>query len=204
MSENQNQPNARRVLLAGDTTLDPLGRLLERGQEAPLLRTSAAPYGQVYQILLDGSHPAWAFEPDVLVVWTAPELTLPSVGKLLRFEFGSATAAYDAALREAEQFAAAVDRAAPRVGLLLVPTWVLPNHERWIQTLTWRQGIGLANLIAKANLILAEKFSSHQNIVLLDAGYWQTSLGGRHMTQECMRWQRSYTLKVSLTRLHRR
>jgi len=177
MSDLQNETGARRVLLVGDTTLDPLGRLLERGQETPQLRTSAAPYGQVYQILLDENHPAWSFRPEILTVWTAPDLTLPSVGKLLRFEFESAVAVYDAALREAEQFADAVLRAAPRVGLVFVPTWILPNHERWIQTLTWRKDIGLANLLAKANLILAEKFAAQQNIVLLDAGYWQASLG---------------------------
>jgi FkbH-like protein len=176
MSENRNEPVVRRVLLAGDSTLDPLGRLLERGQETFQLRTSAAPYGQVYQILLDANHPAWAFEPDVLVVWTAAQLTLPSLGKLLRFEFESATALYDAALREVEQFAEAVLRAAGRVGLVLVPSWILPTHERWVQTLTWRQGTGLANLLAKANLMLAEKFAAQQNIILLDAGYWQASL----------------------------
>jgi FkbH-like protein len=174
---NRNGSDTRRVLLAGDTTLDPLGRLLERDQDAPRLQTSAAPYGQVYQILLDASHPAWAFQPDVLVVWTAPQLTLPSVGKLLRFESEAATGMYEAALREAEQFAAAVVRAASRAGQVLVPTWVLPSYERWIQTLTWRQGVGPANLLAKANLILAEKFATRQNIVLLDAGYWQASLG---------------------------
>lgn len=177
MSENKNVPSARRVLLAGDTTLDPLGRLLERGQEALQLRTSAAPYGQVYQILLDASHSAWAFQPDYLVVWTAPQLTLPSLGKLLRFEFESATEVYDAALREAEQFADAVRQAATRVGLVIVPSWILPTQERWIQTITWRQGIGVTNLLAKANLVLAEKFATQQNIVLLDAGYWQASLG---------------------------
>src|SRR5208337_2314371 len=112
----------------------------------------------------------------ILVVWTAPDLTLPSFAKLLRFEFESATSEYDAALREAEQFADAVLRAATRVGLVLVPTWMLPTHERWIQGLTWRQGTGVANLLAKANLILAEKFASQQNIVLLDAGYWQATL----------------------------
>jgi FkbH-like protein len=174
---NRNESDTRRVLLAGDTTLDPLGRLLERGQEAPRLQTSAAPYGQVYQILLDASHPAWEFQPDVLVVWTAPQLTLPSVGKLLRFESEAATGTYEAALREAEQFAAAVVRAASRAGQVLVPTWVLPSYERWIQTLTWRHGVGPANLLAKANLVLAEKFAARQNIVLLDAGYWQASLG---------------------------
>jgi FkbH-like protein len=177
MSDNSNQPAPRRILLAGDTTLDPIGRLLERAQDTPQLRTSAAPYGQVYQILLDASHPAWGFQPDVLVVWTAAHLTLPSLGRLLRFESDSLPALHEAALREAEQFADAVLRAADRVGLVIVPTWLLPTHERWIQSLSWRHGTGAANVIARANLILAEKFSSRPNIVLLDAAYWQASLG---------------------------
>jgi FkbH-like protein len=176
MSEQGKEPGIRRALLIGDTTLDPLGRLLERGPE-PQLLTAAAAYGQVYQILLDATHPAWTFQPDVLVVWTAPHITLPSLGKLLRFEFESATSVYDAALREAEQFADAILRAAPQVGLMLVPSWVLPNYERWIQTLTWRHGTGLANLLAKANLTLAEKIAPQQNVVMLDTGYWLASLG---------------------------
>jgi FkbH-like protein len=168
--------DVRRVLLAGDTTLDPLARLLERNADPPAVTTSAAPYGQVYQILLDGGHSAWAFQPNVLVVWTAPDLTLPSVGKLIRFEGESVTATFEAALGEAEQFADAVVQAAIRTGLVIVPTWVLPSHERWIQTLAWRKGLGVANLLATANLILAEKFSAYPNIILLDAGYWQAAL----------------------------
>jgi FkbH-like protein len=177
MSEISKELDVRRILLVGDTTLDPLGRLLERGPENPRLKTSAAPFGQVFQILLDASHPAWSVQPDAIVVWTTPELTLPSFAKLLRFEFDSAAAVYEAALNEVEQFAEAVLRAASRVGQVFVPCWVLPTHERWIQSLTWRDGVGLTNLIAKANLMLAERFASRQNIFLLDAGYWQASLG---------------------------
>jgi FkbH-like protein len=177
MSRVKKFPDIRQILLVGDTTLDPLGRLLERSQELPQLRVSAAPYGQVFQTLLDASLPVWSPQPDILVVWTAPQLTLPSVAKLLRFEFESPAAEYDAALREVEQFAQAVLRAAGRVGLVFVPTWILPTHERWIQTLTWRQGVGVANLLAKANLLLADRFAARQNIVLLDSGYWQISLG---------------------------
>jgi FkbH-like protein len=169
--------NMRSVLLVGDTILDPLGRLLERCQQTPRLLASAAPYGQIYQILLDPSHPAWSVKPEILLVWTTPQLTLPSVAKLLRFEFESAAAEYDKALCEAEQFAEAVLSAATRIGLVLVATWAIPPHERWIQNLTWRRGTGLANLLARANLTLAEKFAAHPNIVLLDAEFWQASLG---------------------------
>jgi FkbH-like protein len=163
----------RHVLLVGDTTLDPLARLLERSPEMPKLHCSAAPYGQVYQILLDSGHPAWAFQPDHLVVWTAPHLTLPSLGRLVSFE----AASHDEALREAEQFAEGILKSARRVGSVLVPAWIVPSYMRWIQTLTWRQGVGLANLLAKVNLVLAEKFAEQSNIILLDASYWQSSLG---------------------------
>jgi FkbH-like protein len=172
-SNGTGDAKVQRILLAGDTTLDPLARLLERSPETPELRCSVAPYGQIYQVLLDASHPAWASNPDCLVVWTAPHLTLPSVGKVMRFE----SAEHEEALREAEQFADAVRQAASRVAFVLVPSWILPSYERWIQTLTWRQGSGLANLLARANLLLAEKFSQSPNIVLLDAGNWQAGLG---------------------------
>ncbi len=177
MSGSTHDQPARRVLLAGDTTLDPLARLLERPDGEPRLETSAAPYGQVYQILLDEHHPAWALRPDVLVVWTAAHLTLPAVGRLLRFDFESAADLHEQALAEVAQFAAAVARASERVGLVLVPTWVVPTHERWIQTLTWRQRTGVANLIARADLMLAEAVSDRPNVVLLDSAYWQASLG---------------------------
>lgn len=177
MSDGENKEElVRRVLLVGDTTLEPLGRLLERDQTAPRLKTTSAPYGQIYQVLLDSTHPLWSSQPDVLVVWTAAHLTLPSVDNLLRFSGDSAAGEYGKALQEVEQFAAAVAKAADRVGLILVPTWILPAHERWVQSLTWRHGFGLANLLAKANLILAERLASYENVLLLDSAQWQGGL----------------------------
>ena len=176
IKENRVDPDARQVLLVGDTTLDPLGRQLERNPSQPKLQCTAAPYGQVFQILLDGTNPVWSSNPEILVVWTAANLSLPSFAKLLHFEFESASVEFDEALREAEQLANAIVRASSRVGLVLVPTWILPTYERWIQTLAWRHRVGVANFIAKANLMLAEKFAGQKNIVLLDASYWQASL----------------------------
>src|SRR5579863_47405 len=170
------QQSVRQALLVGDTTLDPLGRLLERDEQAPRLKTKAAPYGQIFQILLDPTHPSWTPQPDILVVWTTPQLTLPSFARLLRFEYESAQEEFDDALHEAEQFADAVLRAAGRVGTVIVPTWVLPDYERWIQSLAWRHNTGAANLLARANLVLAEKFSAASNIFLLDAAYWHAAV----------------------------
>ena len=144
----------------GDTTLDPLGRHLERAQTEPRLQCTAAPYGQVFQILLDASNPVWSANPEILVVWTSANLSLPSFAKLLQFEFESASVQYDDALREAEQLADAIVKASSRVGLVLVPTWILPTYERWIQTLAWGHRVGVANFLAKANLMLAKNLQN--------------------------------------------
>lgn len=172
------EQKAKKVLLVGDTTLNPLGRLLERSSDAPRFETSAAPYGQVFQILLDENHSAWSTQPEILVVWTAAQLTIPSFARLLNFEFESPSEAYEAALRETEQLASAILRAASRVGLVLVPTWILPEQKRWIQSLSWRHRVGVSNFLAKAALMLAEKFAHQKNIILLDAGFWQVGLSG--------------------------
>lgn len=176
MSDTKKESRIRQALLVGDTTLDPLGRLLERNPDSPQLKTTAAPYGQIYQILLDPSHSAWAEQPEIVIVWTAAHLTLPSVERLLSFDYESTAEVNEAVLGEAEQFADAVVRAASRVGTVIVPTWSLPAHERWIQTLTWRNGTGPANLLARANLLLAEKCAAQPNVVLLDTAYWQAAV----------------------------
>ncbi len=177
MTETSREEIIRRVLLVGDTTLDPLARALDRSAEEPRLQTSVAPYGQIYQTLLDFNHPAWSAQPETLIVWTTPERTLPSFDKLLRFESASLAAEYEAGLREAENFADAVLHAAERVGQVLVSAWTLPPHERWIQSLRWKHGLGVANFLARANLMLAEKFSARNNIQLLDVAFWRETLG---------------------------
>jgi FkbH-like protein len=164
-------PNPRRMLLVGDTTLDPLAAALTHAPGEPTLEAVAAPYGQVYQILMDPSHPAWRPEADYLAVWTSPQLTLPSLNAALRFQGADP----EAVVAEAKEFAAAVAAAAQRVRLTIVPSWILPAHERWIQSMTWRQD-GIANLLARANLALADAWAGQRNILMLDAAHWQASL----------------------------
>lgn len=162
----------KRLLLLGDTTLEPLAGAIASAPGGPELEVKTAPYGQVHQILLDAQHPAWQWEPDYILVWTAPQLMLPSFRALLGFE----PVRPEAVLAEAQEFAAAVRAAAARVRLALVPSWILPGHQRWIQSMTWREG-GVANLLARANLTLASRWAGDGNIVMLDAAHWQAGLG---------------------------
>src|SRR5579872_3191847 len=90
----------RSVLLVGDTTLDPLGRMLERPTPGLSLKSITAPYGQTYQVLLEDNQPIQSNRPEILVVWTAPDLTLPSFAKLLQFEVELGPSAHDAVMEE--------------------------------------------------------------------------------------------------------
>jgi FkbH-like protein len=166
----------RTIVLVADTVVDPLNRFFGDPDDPPYLHPIAAPYAQVHQILLDANHQVWATRPDYALVWTTPTLTLPSFRKLLEYE----PAAFDAVVREAEAFAEMIIQSSSRVGLMLVTSWVLPAYDRWIQTLAWKHGVGVANVLARANLLLADKFSSHPNIVLLDLAHWQAATVGDH------------------------
>ncbi|MBV9179750.1 MAG: HAD-IIIC family phosphatase [Acidobacteria bacterium] len=160
------------LLLVGDTLVDPLIRLLETSPDEPKIRAVAAPYSQVHQVLVDSEHAAWRTNPDYVLIWTTPTLTLPAFQRVIQFQ----SISLEIVLEEVEQFAELVIQCSHKVGLVLVTTWAIPSYLRWIQSLSWKHHYGLANLLARANLLLAEKCAPYSNIILLDMAYWQISL----------------------------
>lgn len=173
--ENSSKTSVR-VLLVGDTLLDPLARHLQRDTEDVVVSCKSAPYGQVFQMLYDTSSEVWQPAPECAIVWTSPELILPSYDKLLHFEGQSSSQNFNEALKEAEAFAKAIALASDRCGLMIVPSWTHTPNSRWIQTLSWRNGIGPTNLLAKANLVVSEILESHRNIIQLDASFWHSTV----------------------------
>jgi FkbH-like protein len=167
-------PIEKTIALLADTTVDPLFGLLENSNDRLKIRCLQVPYGQVYQILLDPNHPVWKANPNYVFIWTIPSLTISSFRKLLDFDAYSA----DEILAEVGAFADLVLKKAEQVELVLVASWTNPPYQRWIQTLTWKQNAGLANIIARANLLLSEKFGPHPNIILLDSSYWHSTCDG--------------------------
>jgi FkbH-like protein len=174
MSTESDSRAPMRVLLVGDTTLDPLARHMERNAEYLSLSFTAAPYGQVFQTLYDTGSDLWQPAPECLIVWTSPELILPAYGKLLHFEGQPLSQNFDEALKEAETLANAVAFAAKRCSLVIVPSWTHTANSRWIQTLSWRGGMGPANLLARANLVVSEILAPHRNVIQLDTSYWHS------------------------------
>lgn len=151
--------------LISDFNAEPLARHLGNLQSAARLTVSVAPYGQVYQSLhaaADGV-PVWGG-----IVWTLPERVIPAFSQALDFEEVDSAQC----LAEVDLFADAVLHFSAAQRHNFVASWVLPPGHRGYGMLDWRPGTGIANLLARMNLRLAERLAEANNIYLLDAERW--------------------------------
>ena len=155
------------ALIVADTTVDPIVRFLADESTGPAIAARVAPLGQVRQVLGNAAHAAWSPPADLLVVWTAPERAIPSFANLLEH----APADLARILDEVDAFSQAVAGAVDRAAHTYVVSWSLPPHHRWVRSLAWRHETGLANVLARMNLRLAENLRA-TGAVLLDSGGW--------------------------------
>ncbi|UFJ40041.1 HAD-IIIC family phosphatase [Brevibacillus humidisoli] len=161
-----------KMLLLGDTVIDPIVRFLADPGVEPVIQATVGPYNQIYQTLMDPSHAVWQNDSDILLIWSTPQSVIPSFEKLQRYENVST----DEILREVERFAELVRKASAKHKATFVISWSLPPHLRWNQAMTYQHNIGLTNILMQMNLLLAQYFSKHKNIVMLDSQYWYAAL----------------------------
>lgn len=157
------------LTLISDFNIETLARLLNNTKHTPAISSKATPFGQVYQSLAQvaqGTEAPWG-----VVVWTMPERIIPG------FAAACALEEIDHAqiLSEVDDFAASLIAAAKQ-RYMFVSSWPLPVCTGGYGPLNWRPGLGLANLVARMNLRLAEQLSVSGNIYLLDAQSWQQGI----------------------------
>ncbi|HET9372554.1 MAG TPA: HAD-IIIC family phosphatase, partial [Vicinamibacterales bacterium] len=162
---------APRLLLISDFTIAGLAPYLASGDE-PRIEASTAPFDQVVPVLLDAGAGCWSPRPDAAFVWTRPQ----SIRAFARAA-GNDPVAIDDLLSDVDAFADAVIGAAGRAGSIFVASWTMPAYERGLGMLNFDPKVGLAYLIGRMNLRLAERFSGHRTIHLLDAARWQALAG---------------------------
>lgn len=160
-------------LLISDFNADNLAALLTHDGEQPAVQVKPAPYGQVYQYLVDGSLPEWASRPDFAIVWTRPQGVIPSYAAAQAYE----RPAVAQILAEVDEYADLLLGLKDRVKVVLAPTWTLPASERGYGLLDLRPGLGLSGLLMRMNLRLAERLEPAGNIYLLDASRWTAAAG---------------------------
>lgn len=175
MAKGKAEAPLSKGLLISDFNADNLAAMLTHEAGDPQLRVTSAPYGQVFQYLVDAGRPEWAGAPDFAIVWTRPQAVVPAIAEALNYR----RPALEQVLAEVDEYASLLLRLTDRVKVVLAPTWTLPASERGYGLLDMRPGLGLANLLMQMNLRLAERLQAAGNIYLLDASRWLQAAGKR-------------------------
>ncbi|WP_422658567.1 HAD-IIIC family phosphatase [Paenibacillus sp. EC2-1] len=164
-----------KLLFMADTIIDPIKRFLSDTTTESGIEAFIAPYNQIYQLLLNDSHPVWQDEMDILVIWSTPQRVVPLFDKL----YNNEEVFVEDILQEVEQFSDLITKASKRVKSIFVISWSLPPHLRWNQSMAYKNDIGLTNVLMQMNLLLSRRLSMHQNIIMLDSQYWYSAIQNR-------------------------
>lgn len=157
------------LLLVSDFNLGTLGRYLQNMSTERVVHPVVAPYGQVTQTLL--SNPTEKI--DTAVVWTRPEAVLPTFSDALALK----PVDHRQVILEVEAFADLVLQFAQRVPAVFVVAWTLPSSALDYGMLDYRPGLGLTNLLAQANLTLAERLARAPSVFILNPERWIREAG---------------------------
>lgn len=164
-----------RLVTLADFNVRNLDALFRNDPDPPRVEVVETPYGAVAPLLLDPDASCWRDHPDALLAWTRPGAVLPSFARALEWEAVDP----EDLLRDVDAFASLLVAARDRVGLLLVPTWTLAPTDTWGGQLGFADGMGPANLLARANLHLAARLAEVPGCRVLEADPWLREAGTR-------------------------
>lgn len=164
--ETAGQPT--RCVLISDFNIDNLAACLRSEAAWPPVEATAAPFGQVTQVLADPQSGIWQSKPDFAVVWTLPEGVIRSFAGLMQ----SGSVAPDAVLSEVDAFAAQIAGIAGSARAVFVPTWTPARRARSFGLMAMKSGVGAAEMLMRMNLRLAERLGQVPGVFVLDASRW--------------------------------
>jgi len=157
-----------RAILISDFNLENFSGYLKNDSQSPKIDPSIAPFGQVSQVLIDEKLECWQEYKDLAIVWTQPEGVIDSFRKAL--DFNSIT--LEKVLEDVDAYSEALTNLTGRVKILLVPTWALPTGIAGYGILERKPGIGLADLLARMNLRLAENLEDFSDVFVINSERW--------------------------------
>lgn len=157
-----------KMLLLSDSNLNPMIRFLAEPLHGVSVKAEEGPFNQVHQVLMNPHHACWNGSHDELLIWTRPETMIPSFNDVLN----NNEVNIEQILQEVDQFCDLLISVSTKIKHMLVVSWSLPPHYRWIQTLTLKHNMGLDNILMRMNLHLAERLDEYKQIVILHSQYW--------------------------------
>lgn len=156
---------ALRGVVLSDFTVGDLAVRLADTVDEPAMHVVDAPFCQTTQGLLSG--PPSPEAKDFVLVWTRPELALPSFDRLVR----GAGATDEELLADVDAFAELVTRGASHYRMTFVPTWWQPAHQRGLGMIDARPG-GITWALTMANARLMTQLASVPNVFVLNTQRW--------------------------------
>jgi FkbH-like protein len=174
-------------LLISDFNLSNLAAIISKDKESPMIRATAAPFGQVMQILLDPASELWSNGTQGVVVWTSPESVSPSYKRLLE---GQAAEPQDL-IRDVDEFCKSLKAIPASVKYVFIPSWVAGWFERGMGLLDMHLRHGLSLALMRMNLRLVEGLKNDSRTFVLDASRWVAVHGVRSFSQRL--WYMSKT-----------
>jgi FkbH-like protein len=161
--------------------------ILSKYAKALGVQCYAAPYAQSLATLVEKNAEFWCQQPQTVLVWTFPQLVSTEFNRALAFDRFSA----EQLMAEVDEFADLVISGTNNVPLVLVPTWTLPWAERGWGVLDFKERMGIANILARMNLRLADRLSSDSRILIFDSERWIRVAGAEAYNARL--WYRSKT-----------
>lgn len=159
--------------LLSDFNTHNLALLLKKQAGSYVLQCAQAPYGQTMRVLFDDKAEFWAKPYDALVLWTLPERVIPSFSRALAFEEFSV----NDILSEVDSFAAQLQRIPETMRTVLLPSWNALGAGRGLGCLDLANNRGVANVVMRMNMRLADHAERDGRIVLLDSQRWLSAAG---------------------------
>lgn len=160
-------------LCISDFNIDNFAGYLNNDSQAPEAEVTVAPYGQVFQALVESNSRTWQEHYEFAVVWTQPQGVIAAFNRVLNY----LPVENEELLDQVDDYAALLSQASEKVRAMFVPTWVWPSYDRALGMLNMREGLGRANLLMTMNLRLAEQVKEVSNLYILDAQRWVTQAG---------------------------
>ena len=153
-------------LVVSDFNSDNFAASLNNDDESPIGHVTAAPFGQVMQVLIGDGEQYWEQDLDFAVVWTQPQAVIDSFNHFVSYESTSV----DSLLEQVDAYCSLLVNLKDKVKFAFVPTWVWPSYDRGLGMLDVKRGI--ANILMQMNLRLAANLTNAPNIYVLNAGRW--------------------------------
>lgn len=162
-----------RCLIVSDFNVGNLVGYLENDEQSPGVEAVEGGFGQVHGILADAGGTPWRDTPEFALVWTRPEMVIPSFGRLLAHEKVETAEL----LAEVDAFASLVCEASQRVKSLFFAAWAIDPFNRGMGMADFRSSHGIRRALLEMNCRLVELFDRQGNVFMLDTQSWFARAG---------------------------